>query len=64
VTNVNRVTTVLLNPRGTLPLENGFMSQATAVISRAGTYGLYATLGGVLTLFAGFIYVFNYTSFF
>ena len=40
------------------------MSQATVVNSLVGPYGLYAALGGVLTLFAGFIYVFNYTSFF
>jgi hypothetical protein len=40
------------------------MSQAAAGNSLAGPYRLYAVLGVMLALFAGFIYVFNYTSFF
>ena len=40
------------------------MSQATVVNSLVGPYGLHAALGVMLVLFAGFIYVFNYTSFF
>ena len=40
------------------------MSQASVVNALAGPYGLQAALGVMLALFAGFIYVFNYTSFF
>jgi len=40
------------------------MSQATLVNTLVGPYGLHAILGTTLALFAGFLYVFNYTSFF
>lgn len=40
------------------------MSQASLVGVVIGPYGLHAALGVILALFAGFIYVFNYTSFF
>ena len=40
------------------------MSQTSVVNALAGPYGLHAALGVMLALFAGFIYVFNYTSFF
>jgi hypothetical protein len=40
------------------------MSQATVVQSLIGPYGLHAAVGVMLALFAGFIYVFRYTSFF
>jgi hypothetical protein len=39
------------------------MSQ-TVVNALVGPYGLHVVLGVVLALFAGFIYVFNYTGFF
>ena len=39
------------------------MSQTT-VNALVGPYGLHAAIGVVLALFAGFIYVFNYTGFF
>jgi hypothetical protein len=32
--------------------------------SLAGRYGMHALLGAALVLFAGFLYVFNFTSFF
>ena len=44
--------------------ENGFMSQAAFVNALIGPYGLHAVLGLILALFAGFLYVFNFTSFF
>ena len=40
------------------------MSQASLVTAIVGPYGLHATIGVMLALFAGFIYVFNFTSFF
>ena len=40
------------------------MSQAGLVNTLVGPYGLHAALGLVFALFAGFIYVFNFTSFF
>ena len=40
------------------------MSQADLVNTLVGPYGLHAALGLVFALFAGFIYVFNFTSFF
>jgi len=40
------------------------MSQATVVQSLIGPYRLHAAVGVMLALFAGFIYVFRYTSFF
>ena len=40
------------------------MSQATVVKSLIGPYGLHVAPGLMLALFAGFIYVFKYTSFF
>ena len=44
--------------------EKTITSQASVVNALAGPYGLHAALGVMLALFAGFIYVFNYTSFF
>jgi len=40
------------------------MSQASLVNTLVRPYGLHAALGAMLALFAGFIYVFNFTSFF
>jgi hypothetical protein len=40
------------------------MAQDTASTISAGTYGLYAFGGIALLLFAGFLFVFNFTSFF
>jgi hypothetical protein len=40
------------------------MSQASLVTAIVGPYGLHAAIGVMLALFAGFIYVFNFTSFF
>ena len=40
------------------------MSQAGLVDALIGPYGLHAALGLVLALFAGFLYLFNFTSFF
>jgi hypothetical protein len=40
------------------------MSHASLANTLVGPYGLHAVLGVVLALFAGFIYVFNYTGFF
>lgn len=40
------------------------MSQANLVNTLVGPYGLHAALGVMLALFAAFIYVFNFTSFF
>ena len=40
------------------------MSQARLLNALFGPYGLHAAVGLVLVLFAGFIYVFNFTSFF
>ncbi len=40
------------------------MSQAGLVNTLVGPYGLHAVLGLVLALFAGFLYVFNFTAFF
>jgi hypothetical protein len=40
------------------------MSQPGLVSALVGPYGLHAVLGLMLLLFAGFIYVFNYTGFF
>jgi hypothetical protein len=40
------------------------MSQASLVTTIVGPYGLHAAIGVMLALFAGFIYVFNFTSFF
>jgi hypothetical protein len=40
------------------------MSQASLVNALVGPYGLHAVIGLVLALFAGFLYVFNFTSFF
>jgi hypothetical protein len=40
------------------------MSQASLVNTLVGPYGLHAVLALMLALFAAFIYVFNYTSFF
>jgi hypothetical protein len=44
--------------------ESGFMSQASLVNTLVGPFGLRAVVGVVLALFAAFIYLFNYTSFF
>ena len=44
--------------------ENGFMPQANLVNTLVGPYGLLALLGVMFALFAGFIYIFNFTSFF
>ena len=44
--------------------EIGFMSQAALVNALVGPYGLHAVIGFMLALFAGFLYVFNFTSFF
>jgi len=40
------------------------MSQANLINALVGPYGLHAILSMMLALFAGFLYVFNYTSFF
>ena len=40
------------------------MPQTNLTETLVGPYGLHAALGVMLALFAGFIYVFNYTSFF
>ena len=40
------------------------MSQASLVNTLVGPFGLRAVVGVVLALFAAFIYLFNYTSFF
>ena len=40
------------------------MTQAIIVRTITGPYGLHAYLGLALGLFIGFLYVFNYTSFF
>ena len=40
------------------------MSQESLVNTLVGPYGLHAALGVMLALFAGFIYVFNFTGFF
>jgi hypothetical protein len=40
------------------------MSQASLGSALIGPYGLHAILGLTLALFAGFIYMFNFTSFF
>lgn len=40
------------------------MPQESLVSMLVGPYGLHAGLGLMLALFAGFIYVFNFTSFF
>ncbi len=40
------------------------MSQASLVNTLVGPFGLHAIIGAILALFAAFIYVFNYTSFF
>jgi len=40
------------------------MSQAGLVGAVVGPYGLHAVLGLMLGLFAGFLYLFNFTSFF
>ena len=40
------------------------MSQASLVNTLVRPYRLHATLGVMFALFAGFIYVFNFTSFF
>ena len=40
------------------------MSQASLGSVLIGPYGLHAVLGLMLALFAAFIYVFNFTSFF
>jgi hypothetical protein len=40
------------------------MSKTALVAVLVGPYGLHAVGGLVLALFAGFLYVFNFTSFF
>ena len=40
------------------------MSQASLGDALIGPYGLHAILGVTFALFAGFIYLFNFTSFF
>ena len=40
------------------------MSQPAFVSALMGAYGLHAVLGLILALFAGFLDVFNFTSFF
>ena len=40
------------------------MSQAGLINTLVGPFGLHAALGVMLALLAGFIYVFNFTSFF
>jgi hypothetical protein len=45
-------------------LKDEFMSYARLANTLVGPYGLHAMLGLVLALFAAFIYVFNFTSFF
>jgi hypothetical protein len=40
------------------------MSQPALVNALMGPYGLHVVLGLILALFAGFLYVFNFTSFF
>jgi hypothetical protein len=40
------------------------MSQRNVVNTLVGPFGLYAALGTLIALFAGFLYLFNYTSFF
>ena len=40
------------------------MAQETASSISAGTYGLYAFGGVALLLFAAFLFVFNFTTFF
>ena len=40
------------------------MSNERLMNTLVGPYGLHAVLGLVLALFAGFVYVFNYTGFF
>jgi len=47
-----------------LSLENELMSQTGVVAALVGRYGLHMGLGLILALFAGFLYVFNFTSFF
>jgi hypothetical protein len=44
--------------------ETKSMSQASLGSVLIGPYGLHAVLGLMLALFAAFIYVFNFTSFF
>jgi hypothetical protein len=39
-------------------------ASASLVNTLVGPYGLHAILGVMFALFAGFIYVFNFTSFF
>jgi hypothetical protein len=50
--------------RGRFVRENRLMSQATLLNTLVGRYGLHVIFGIMLALFAGFLYVFNYTSFF
>jgi hypothetical protein len=40
------------------------MSQTGVAGALVGRYGLHLSLGLILALFAGFLYVFNFTSFF
>jgi len=40
------------------------MSQTGVAGTLVGRYGLHLSLGLILALFAGFLYVFNFTSFF
>jgi len=40
------------------------MSQTDFVNTLVGPFGLSAALGTLVALFAGFLYLFNYTSFF
>jgi hypothetical protein len=47
-----------------LLLGDEFMSQASLGGALIGPYGLHAVLGVTLALFAAFIYLFNFTSFF
>jgi hypothetical protein len=40
------------------------MSETGLAAAIVGRYGLHAALGLILALFAGFLYIFNFTSFF
>jgi hypothetical protein len=40
------------------------MPQTSLAGALVGPYGLHAAVGLILVLFAGFLYVFNFTSFF
>lgn len=62
--SLDAATPIRFDRRVALAARRMIVNQANLSSTLIGPYGLHAVLGGALVLFAGFLYLFNFTSFF